>query len=101
MMTLIREGGFSMWFILLFGAIALAAAGRFAVRPEARHVGFIHWMGGALLFATINGTWADLGAVFHYLANPPQPIEVGQSGRILLEGLGESMAPGIVGFAFM
>ncbi|HEY3359443.1 MAG TPA: hypothetical protein VGQ83_39700 [Polyangia bacterium] len=99
MLTLFREGGFPMIFVLLFGLITLVAAILFAVRPARRKLAFIRGMGVATLFAVLSGICADLGAVFHKVpANfgdrPDWPL-------IVVVGLGESMAPGIMGFTLL
>ncbi len=100
MLTLIRNGGFPMFFILAFGLLALAAAGWFAFRPNPRSQGFIVWMGAATLFATFMGTAADLGATAFATASM---ITKGATDwhAILIEGFAESMSPGIMGFALL
>jgi hypothetical protein len=100
MLTLIRNGGFPMFFILAFGLIALAAAGWYAFRPNARSLGVIVWMGGATLFATLMGTVADLGTVAYAVS-----AMIGQGMKdwhaVIIEGFAESMSPGIMGFALL
>jgi hypothetical protein len=100
MMTLIRNGGFPMFFIMAFGLIALSAAGWYAVRPNARSLGVIVWMGAATLFASLMGTVADLGAVAFAVS---AMIEKGNKDwvAIVFEGFAESMSPPIMGFALL
>jgi hypothetical protein len=99
--TLFRNGGFPMFFVVGFGAIALGTAFWYALRPDAKHEGFITWMNRATLFAIINGICSDLATVAMYVANAdPQP-DSEQRIRILLQGFYESMSPGILGFAFL
>ena len=99
MWTLIREGGFGMVFVLLFGFIALGAAIRFAVRPARRQLAFIRGMSYATLFAVLSAICSDLAAVFH--AIPGRFHEAPDWHLILILGLGESMAPGILGFTLL
>jgi hypothetical protein len=102
MITLMRNGGGPMIFILLFGLVGLATAFWFAVRPSERHVGFIKWMSRATMWSVLCGFSADLAAVFYntttddYDAMPPALFV-----RIVVHGLAESMSPGIVGFALL
>jgi hypothetical protein len=100
MLTLIRNGGFPMLFILAFGFVGLAAAAWYAFRPNPRSLGFIVWLGAATLFSTLMGTAADLGATCYHVA---RAIEQGVSDwhGHLVEGLAESMSPGIMGFALL
>src|SRR5579859_6089966 len=67
MLTLFRDGGFPMWFVLFFGFGGLATAFVYAVRPDAKREGFIRWMIAATIFATLSGTCAAVGQVMHYL----------------------------------
>src|SRR5207249_1717062 len=77
MLDLMRNGGFPMWIILLFGLLALGSAARYALRPDAQRVGFIKAMGRATLFATLAGTAADLGAVFIHLSGEAEVRAMG------------------------
>lgn len=100
MLTLIRNGGFPMFFILAFGLFALAAAAWYAYRPNARSYGFIVSMSAATLFATLMGTVADLGTVAYAVSSM---ITHGAKDWYvaLIEGFAESMSPGIMGFALL
>jgi hypothetical protein len=98
MVTLIRNGGFSMWFILAFGFVALATAAWFAFRPDAKHEGFLRWMDRVLVYSTLSGIAADVAATFYYTTNI---VDANERGRTVLEGLAESTSPGIVGFSFL
>lgn len=93
-----RNGGVPMVFILLFGLAALASSFHFALRAEARSLGFIRGMSRATLFATLAATAADLGAVFNYLTRHYGEPSWSQA---LVEGLGESTSPAIMGFSFL
>ncbi len=99
MLNLIREGGFVMVFVLGFGIATLVAAILFAVRPAQRKLPFIKGMGYATLFAVLSGICADFGATFHHLID--RYAEKPDWYFYMLLGLGESMAPGIVGFTLL
>ena len=68
MMNLIRDGGYPMFFLLIFGFAGLAASGWYAFRPNRRSLGFVTWIGISVLFGTLQGTCADLGAVFSHVS---------------------------------
>jgi hypothetical protein len=97
MLTLMREGGVQMFFILLFGLIGLAVSIRCAWLAETKSLGFVRWMMWALGFATLNGTAADIGATLHYVANHPGP----NWHEAMIVGLGESTSPAILGFGML
>jgi hypothetical protein len=108
MLTLIREGGFSMWIILLLGVVTLVAAGVYAMRGDRHATGFIEWMNRATLYSTLVGVVSDLAAVGHHVSGmmsgewKPPPGNDGLTPTIaMLMGFGESMAPAIVGFAIL
>jgi hypothetical protein len=109
MLTIFRDGGFSMFFILGFGFVALGWAARYAIRGKKRPLGFVVGMMAATLFATASGICSDLGTTFKTLAGSEdmdarhQEIGRDTAHRVdnLLEGAGESMAPGIMGFSLL
>jgi hypothetical protein len=101
MITLFRNGGFPMFFVVGFGLVALGTAFWFALRPDEKHEGFIKWMGLATLAAILNGFCSDLASVAHYVVNADPPPDADQRIRILLQGFYESMSPGILGFALL
>jgi hypothetical protein len=100
MLTLIRNGGFPMFFILAFGAIGLATSAWYAYRPNPRSYVFIVWMGLTTLFTTLMGLAADIGATCLYIARAAETNAPLWHAEII-EGFGESMSPPIVGFAFL
>jgi len=112
-----------MLFILIFGLLALGAGFYFAFRAQKRILGFVKYMAMATLFSTLATTCADVGATLYsagkvYDANDPQGSsadvrftpETARGAdsattmkviRVVVEGLGESTSPGILGFAFL
>ncbi len=93
-----RNGGVPMWFILLFGMAALGSSFHFALRADKKTLGFIRGMSHATLWATLAATAADLGAVCTYLTR-----HYGEPSwtQALVEGLGESTSPAIMGFSLL
>jgi Na+/proline symporter len=101
MLTLFEEGGFPMWFLLVFGVMTLVSAARFAARPESTRLRLAGALGLATLFTTLTAICADLAAVGHqapnYLSRHPEL----SLSSVLLQGAAESMSPAIVGFTIM
>lgn len=98
MIEFFKDGGWSMFVILLFGALALATGAYHAARPDERHEGFLKWMSMATLWATLAGVASDFGATFHFTTRIEDDSE---RARTVLEGLGESMSPLVMGFALL
>jgi hypothetical protein len=96
--TLIRDGGWSMFVILLFGFVALASAAFYAARPDARHEGFVTWMSRATFWSILVGVCSDFAATFHAACHIE---DANERSRVVIEGAAESLSPGIVGFALM
>jgi len=97
MMTLFREGGFPMWFLLAFGMLLLISGARFAMRPDAARLRLALALGTATLFTMVTAVSADLATVGHqapdYLARHPELT----LAAVLLQGLAESLSPAILG----
>lgn len=101
MMQLMRNGGMPMWFILLFGLVALVSAALFARRPVLDKVRFIASMGLATLFSVGAGTAAALAAVCSHVTSNPEWAKSPDLHLILLEGVGEALAPAVLGFTLL
>jgi Na+/proline symporter len=101
MLTLFREGGFPIWFLLLFGGLALSCGARFAMRPDSARLRLTAALGLATLLTTITCICADLAMVGHhapeYLAQHPSE----SLSAVLLQGFAESMSPAILGFTVL
>jgi hypothetical protein len=98
MIKLFTDGGWSMWFILLFGFVALATAGWFSMRPSKTQIGFIKWMGTATLFSILAGFCSDMGTVLFAVVKIE---DTNLRGQVICEGFAESMSPGIMGFVIL
>jgi hypothetical protein len=97
MLTLFREGGFPMWFLLVFGGISLISGARFALNPDSARLRLALAMGAATLFTMITAISAAVATVGHhapeYLARHPQMT----LASVLLQGMAESLSPAILG----
>jgi hypothetical protein len=101
MIDFMRAGGFSMWIVLTFSLIALVAAGLFAFRPDERKIGFIRAMTIASLFSVASGVTSDIGAVMSKVSSHPEWSKSPDLHLIVMTGIGESMAPAILGFTLL
>ena len=88
-----------MWFILALGLASTAAAAAFAGRPWRAGERFVEELARSTLYATLVGLALALGATMHAAAGHEMPHE--ERVKIAMMGTGESMAPPIVGFAFL
>ncbi len=99
MTDLIRDGGAPMWAILFFGLVNLGAALRFAYRPARARLPPIVALSLAVLFSIACGVMADIAAVGSKVPARPEWANSPKIHLVLLRGLAESMAPGILGFS--
>ncbi len=99
MKTLIIEGGFPMWFVLALGLVALSGAVAFAARPGRARERFVVRMGVSTLGATLVALASDLGATFHYVGERETTLD--RRVQLAMVGVGESMAPLIMGFGVL
>ena len=97
-MEFFRAGGFPMFVILVFGALALVNAARFAWAPGPGRVPYQVALGAAILFAGLGGTAVDLMTVALTVPSRPEWANDPQVGLIVLTGFGESMAPTVLAF---
>ena len=97
--TLFRNGGWGMYPIVVFGLIALATAGYFAVRADGRAKAFLDLMPKVIFWATVTAFASDLIAVAGYFESHEVPDP--QVLRILIQGGGESLSTIVFGGAFL
>ena len=98
MIEFFKDGGWSMFVILLFGGVALLTAAYHAAKPDERHEGFLKWMSRATLWSTLAGLASDFGATFHATAKIE---DLNLRGQITTQGLAESMSPAVMGFVLL
>jgi uncharacterized membrane protein len=97
MLTLFREGGFPMWFLLAFGGLSLLSSARFAMRPDSARLRVAVALAAATLFTMATAICAALATVGHqapeYLTRHPELA----LSTVLLQGTAESLSPAILG----
>lgn len=101
MMNFMQSGGFAMWFILALGAVTLAAAARFAARPEKRRVETVRALTWATAFSTVTGIVAGFAAVGSHIPAHPEWSVSPKIHLLVMEGISESLANGILGFSLL
>jgi hypothetical protein len=101
MATLVREGGFQVFFLLAFGLLAMIFAVRFAIAPSRRVLRTCLCLCAATALTAINGIFAAFSAVGHQAPEYVKSHPGSTLAEVTLLGLGESMSPGILGFTVL
>jgi hypothetical protein len=101
MLWIFKAGGFSSLFIALFGMISLIAAAINLRHPTRQRIDFIGLMSKATLYSVGVGICSCLAAVFVTVPKNEAWARSPNFHLIVMEGLGESMAPGILGFTLL
>lgn len=101
MLEMFKEGGWSMFFVVAFGAMAFVAAVVFAARPDPRRVEVVRSLTRATVFSIAAGIVADIAAVGHNVPANPEWANSPKIHLVLLQGIAESMAPGVLGFTLL
>lgn len=94
-------GGWVMWFLAITGALAVLAAATFARRPDPAALDRIHALSRAVAWGVVAGVATDLAAVGVKIPNTPQWAHSPDLALLVLEGVGESMSPAILGGAIL
>lgn len=98
MVEFMKAGGWSMWFVLILGLATLAAAILFVARRELGKLALVRALSLATLFAIASGLCANVAAVMTYATD--HALE-GELVEVVMHGLAESLAPGILGFTML
>ncbi|MBW2704482.1 MAG: hypothetical protein JRF33_27000, partial [Deltaproteobacteria bacterium] len=101
MLTFFREGGFSMVLVSLFGLTCLALAVALAIKPSERKLALLRPMSLATIFMVLSGLASNLAAVGKNCAMTPGISDQPDLHKFVLLGIGESMAPAILGFSLL
>jgi hypothetical protein len=101
MITLFKEGGFPMWFLLAFGLGMLIFAVRYAMVPTRWAFRVTCSLGAATLSTAVTGTCAALAAVGHHAPEYAKRHPEMTISEVVLQGIAESMSPGILGFTML
>jgi hypothetical protein len=100
MLRLISQGGPPVWFILIFGASALAAAALFVRRPDDSKLGFLRAMSWAQIFTMIAGFAGGVARSIQGIHALP-PAKRADWPLYLLFGTGEALADVILGASLL
>jgi hypothetical protein len=87
--TAFQEGGWMMWFIFVFGLLALTAAGRFAWRGEHQMLAFIRAMAATVLASGLFGFVIGMQKVLRYVV---ERVPASERPAILLIGTREALS---------
>lgn len=92
-------GGFSMWVILVVGALGLVAAAGFARRPVPDKLPRVQCLSRAVAWSSLAGVATDFAAVGTKIPGNPEWAHSPDLPLLILQGFGESMSPLIFGGA--
>lgn len=98
---ILTAGGLPGFFVAAFGVAALVSGGLFLRSPDARRLEFIRRMTLATLFSVGAGVAAAVAAVLTRVPAHPEWSASPDLHLIVMQGLGETMAPAIVGFTLL
>ena len=101
MVEFFQAGGFGMWIVLAVGAATLLHAGLFAWRADERRMAIVKALTVATLFSASTALFSNLGAVFYKTTQRPEWAESPDFNKIVILGLGESIAPVILASAML
>ena len=101
MMEFMREGGFPIWIVLLFGLITLGVSALFLFRPTERRLALMRGLSSATTFSVLAAVCACLAAVMHKVPGTPEWAKSPEVHLIVMTGIGESLAPAILGFTML
>lgn len=101
MWTLVIEGGYPMWFLVLFGIAGLVAAVGYARRPTRPGLRVVIGLAITTFMSVCTGTAADVAAVGHKAPDYVRSHPNVRLTEVILAGVGESMSPAILGFSML
>lgn len=94
-------GGWSMWFLTIFGALCVMAAAGFAWRPDPSQLPRIACLSRAVGWSTLVGVSTDLAAVGFTIPSKPEWAHSPDLPLLVLQGFAESMSPATYGGAIL
>lgn len=101
MREFMQAGGYAMWMVLLFGLVGLGTSARFAWRPREGSVAVLRALSQAVLYASLSGMAAGFAAVASHVPANPEWAHSPDLALIVMAGIGESLANGILGFTIL
>jgi hypothetical protein len=99
MLQFMREGGWGMWLVLGLGGATLVTAVLFARDPDERRMALLRGLTISCMFSMLTALASNVATVMHQV--PQHPEWSKELGRIGMIGIGESLAPVILGSAFL
>lgn len=100
-MEFLQAGGAPMLAIILFGSLSLLVGGAFALRPRLQLLPVVAALGVSVVCSVAAGTMADMAAVGTKIPAHPEWLQHTELPMLVLRGVAESMAPGILGFSLL
>ncbi len=97
MVEFMKAGGWSMWFVLLLGLGSLVTAVLFVARRRIAVLAMVRALSLATVFAIASGLCANVAAVMTHASEFAGP----DMTFMVMQGLAESVAPGILGFTML
>jgi len=101
LLRFLRAGGFPTILVLLFGGITLVTAIRFALKADARKFAIVRALTWATVFTILAGVLSDFMAVMWHVPANPEWAHSPELHLIIMEGLGEAVTPGVLGFVIL
>jgi hypothetical protein len=100
-MNFLLAGGWSTWFVLVFGTLALYTSIRFAFSADTRRLAIVRALSSATVFATLAGVGANFIAVMNKTTTIPELRDDPNFAHVVMQGLGEAISPAVLGFCFL
>jgi hypothetical protein len=101
MWTLLLKGGFPMWFLLVFGSGTLIFATRYARAPTRSGLRVTLSLGAATFLTILTAICTAFAAVGHHATEYMAAHPGTTLPEVLLQGMAESLSPGILGFTML
>lgn len=101
MLNLFRAGGAPMFFVVIFGLLALISSGLFVYRPAEHKRRTLAALDRAVLYSALAGLVAGLAAVGYHVPENPAWAKSPDLPLIVMTGIAESLSAPIFGFTFL
>ena len=101
MLEFMKAGGYGMWFELFIGVLLLGTAGLYLWRPREKRIAILRVLSWSMVFAILCGVTSSIAALMRHVTSNPEWASSPDRALLVMVGLGESMAPAILGFALL
>jgi hypothetical protein len=95
------EGGVAMFPVFIFALASIGAAARYAWRPDDRYIAVLRALSAATAFGSAAAVASCISAVMHHVPANPEWSKSPEIHLIVMVGIGESMAPAILGLGLL